>query len=273
MKYLLSSLFILIFFLIFIQGLAGSEKQIQLLIPADKKMFVGEELKYIVKYSFLDLGEIRLKLRGEKIIGGKKYYNAIAYIDSYSGIPFVNLHQVYESNINSNYYSEFFRGLVKEEKYTSYTDYSFDYRNQKIHIKKGKISPPEVWTDSSAIADTQYQDGLSLFYYARMNTGQKKSENIPCFVTEEKVYTTINFYDKPLKASIDALDYDINCVRLDGSTDFVSIFGLTGYFEGWFTNDEAAVPVIAKMKVIIGNITLELVEWKRDGWNPPKYKN
>ena len=55
--------------------------------------------------------------------------------------------------------------------------------------------------------------------------------------------------------------------------DFISIFGLTGYFEGWFSNDEASIPIVAKMKVLIGNITLELKSWKREGWIPPKYKN
>ena len=60
-------------------------------------------------------------------------------------------------------------------------------------------------------------------------------------------------------------------MRLDGSTDFISVFGLTGYFEGWFSNDEASIPIVAKMKVIIGNVTLKLKSWKRAGWNPPKH--
>ena len=237
-----------------------------------KKLQVGEELTYVVRYSLIKLGEVKLKIISKSIEKGKIYYRAMAFIDSYSGVPFVNLHQIYETKINEDSASIFFRGLVKGDEYTTFTDYNFDYAHSKIDIKKGKVYPHQIWTDSTTSADKEYQDGLSIFYYARLNSGQNKEQNIPCFVTEDKVYTKINYYNEVSDVSIDAVDYDIACVRIDGYTDFVSVFGLTGYFEGWFSNDEAAVPIVAKMKVIIGNITLELIDWKREGWTPPKYK-
>jgi hypothetical protein len=238
---------------------------------SDKKIFVGEELTYVVSYSFVKLGEVKLIVRDKKEINGRTYYNTVAYINSYSGIPFVSLHQIYESKVNQNYFSDYFRGIVKGDNYSSYTDYNFDYKNSKIKIKKGKISPREVWTDSTAKLWQQEQDGLSIFYYARMNLGKAQSVNMPCFVKEKYENTKINFYTGIQKADIDAVDYDIACLRLDGSMNFVSVYGLTGYFEGWFSNDEASVPIVAKMKVFLGNVKLELKEWKREGWRPPKY--
>jgi len=240
-------------------------------IPFNRSMQVGEELIYEVSYSLLKLGRVTIKVKDKKIINGRTYFSTAAYIDSYSGIPFVDLHQIYESHVSTNYYSEYFRGLVRYEDHTSYTEYRFSQGKGVINIKKGKVYPPEVWIDSITSADKKYQDGLSIFFYARMNFGKDKTENVPCFVNEKKVYTKINFYTEPTEVSIDAVDYDISCLHLDGETDFVSVFGLTGYFEGWFSNDEASIPVIAKMKVIIGNITLELKQWKREGWNPPRY--
>jgi hypothetical protein len=239
---------------------------------SDKEFKVGEELTYVVKYSVMNLGEVKIKIKDKKKVGGKTFYITYAYIDSYSGIPFVDLHQIYESYVDENLYSDYFKALIMGEEYTAYTEYNFDYDKSTIHIKKGRVNPPQVWTDSTTSADKKYQDGLTIFYYARMNTGQKKSVDVPCFVTEDKVFTRLNFYNKTEGISIDAVDYDIACVKLDGETGFVSVFGLTGYFEGWFTDDSAAVPVLAKMKVIIGNITLELKSWKREGWIPPKYK-
>lgn len=238
---------------------------------SDKKLEVGEELTYVVKYSVMNLGEVRIKIKDKKTVNGKTFFVTYAYIDSYSGIPFVDLHQIYQSFVDQNLYSDYFKALIIGDDYTAYTEYNFNYNKSLIHVIKGKVNPPQIWTDSTTVADKKYQDGLSIFYYARMNTGRKKNENVPCFVTEDKVYTKLNFYDKTEGVSIDAVDYDIACVRLDGETDFISVFGLTGYFEGWFTADEAAVPVIAKMKVIIGNITLELKSWKKEGWTPPKY--
>ncbi|QQS37962.1 MAG: DUF3108 domain-containing protein [Ignavibacteriales bacterium] len=239
----------------------------------DKCLVVGEELLYEVSYSFIKLGTVRIKVLDKKNIGGVDIYKTIGYIDSYSGVPFVDLHQVYESSIFSDFTPQFFRGTVKDEKYSSYTEYFFDKKKSLIHVKKGKVKPPQVWTDSTTSLDRPYQDGLSIFFYARYKSGSTKSQKVPCYVKEEKVFTNINFYNEVEDVSIDAVDYDINCVRLDGEMDFISIFGLTGYFEGWFSNDEAAIPIVAKMHVIIGSITLELIEWKRQGWMPPKFNN
>lgn len=238
-------------------------------IPKD--MNIGEEITYVVKYGLIKLGEVKLQVLEKKEKGGRVYYRTRAYIDSYQGIPFVDLHQIYESNYNTGQFSDYFKHTEKEKNYIKFTEYFFDYNKNSVHVKKGKYNPFQIWTDSTARVNTMYQDGLSLFYYARLNTGQKKSINIPCFVTEEFVYTRINFYDSIHRVSIDAVDYDIPCTRLDGHTDFVSVFGLTGNFEGWFTNDKYAVPTIAKMKVIIGNVTLELKSWRKSNWNPPKY--
>jgi hypothetical protein len=237
-----------------------------------KEMEVGEEITYVVRYGFIKLGEVKLKILNRKTVNSKHVYSTIAYIDSYSGIPFVDLHQIYYSKVNNSFYSDYFRGLVRKKTYTTFTEYFFDYQNSQLRVKKGKVEPEELWTDSTTYTESMLHDGLSIFYYARMNTGKKKSESLPCFVNEEKVFTKVNFYDKVEKLNIDAVDYDIAVVRLDGETDFISVFGLTGYFEGWFSNDEAAVPIIAKMKVIIGNVTLELKSWKKEGWIPPKYQ-
>jgi hypothetical protein len=240
---------------------------------SDKQMQVGEELTYVVSYSFIKLGEIKLIVKDKKEIKGKVYYNTVTYINSYSGIPFVSLHQIYESKINKNYTSDSFRGIVKHDEYSTFTEYTFDYKNSKTKIKKGKVNPYQLWTDSTADLSNQTQDGLSIFYYARMNLGTQKSVNVPCFVNEKYETTKINFYTYVQKVEIDAVDYDISCLRLDGRMDFISIYGLTGYFEGWFSNDEASIPIGAKMQVFLGNVKLELKQWKRVGWTPPKYKN
>ena len=239
---------------------------------SDKKMLVGEELTYVVSYSFIKLGEIKLIVKDKKEIRGKEYYNTVAYINSYSGIPFVSLHQIYESRINPNYASDSFRGIVKHDEYSTFTEYSFDYKNSRTKIKKGKVNPYQLWTDSTTGLSSQTQDGLSIFYYARMNLGTKKSVNVPCFVNEKYEITKINFYTDIQKAEIDAVDYDVSCIRLDGRMDFISIYGLTGYFEGLFSNDEASIPIVAKMQVFLGNVKLELKQWKREGWTPPKYQ-
>ncbi len=240
-------------------------------ITGTKQLQVGEDLTYEVSYLFLKLGVVRTVVKSKKIFDGITYYDAVAYIDSYPGIPFVNLHQIYETMLLPDYFSKYFHGIVKYDNYSSYTNYYFNYKKSEIKIIKGRVFPPQIWTDSTTTANTEYQDGLSILFYTRMNTGKDTSVNLPCFVNEKKVYTHINFYKNVVPISIDAVNYKISSVKIDGTTNFISIFGLTGHFEGWFSNDDAAIPLLAKMKVIIGNVTLELKKWNRKGWIPPEY--
>jgi hypothetical protein len=237
-----------------------------------KKIEVGEDITYVVKYLMFEIGEIHLKVLREETSGKDTLYSAIAYIDSYLGIPFVDLHQIYETKFDTKQVSHFFKGILLSTD-TTFTKYNFDQSNKKIHILKGRERTNKIWTDSIANYDRNYEDGLSLFYFARMRTGQTKTIIVPVFINEKYEKTLINFYEKVEDQDIDAVDYDIACVRLDGETEFRGIFGLTGYFEGWFSDDERAVPIIAKMQVIIGSITLELKEWNKKEWMPPKYKD
>jgi hypothetical protein len=198
-------------------------------------------------------------------------YKTIANIDSYPDLPFVSIHQVYESYIDSSYFPlKFFAKIFNDD--TTFVTYNF-YGSEKIEMIKGNSIDRKLWLDSTAYVDKRLQDGLSILFYARMHTGKHKTMEIPCLVNEKEEMTNIKYYEEYEPILIDNLDYEIDCVRIDGETDFVSVYGLTGYFEGWFSNDERAIPIIAKMQVIIGNITLELIKWNKEKWNPPAYKN
>ncbi len=239
-------------------------------ISVTREMQTGEEIVYLVKYAFIKLGELKLVILEKKQKEKETYYRTKVYIDSYSGIPFVDIHQIFESNFSTGQYSLFFRATEKEKNYIKFTDYTFDYAKNKVYVKKGKYNPYQIWADSSAKINAKFQDGLSIFYFARMNTGQKKYVKVPCFVTEKFESMSINFYNTIENISIDAVDYDIPCVKLDGNTTFRGVYGLTGEFEGWFTNDKYAVPTIAKMHVYIGSVSVELKRWKKQGWKPPQ---
>lgn len=237
----------------------------------NKSLRVGEEITYLVKYLFFEIGEVRLKVMDVYFESGDTIFKTIAYIDSYEGLPFVNLHQIYESEFNQHQVPRMFRGTVYGDEDTSITRYTFDQNHSSVRVYRGRKNPSEIWVDSLAILRGIHQDGLSIFYYARMRTGQNRSYDIPCFVNEKSERTILNFYSESKPIKVNSVDYEVDCVRLDGKTDFVSIFGLTGEFEGWFSNDIYAVPLLAKMKVIIGNITLELIDWNKNEWIPPKY--
>ena len=107
-------------------------------------------------------------------------------------------------------------------------------------------------------------------YYARAHCKQVRQESVAIFFDEKSYVTRFNFMNKIGSKEIDAVPYPIETVEFDGNADFTGIFGLTGYFRGFFSNDAASIPIVARMKVILGSINIELMKWSRPGWIPPK---
>jgi len=238
----------------------------------DNKIHVGEEYTYLVRYAFMNLGEVRTKVFAKEIIGGKTIYKAVAYIDSYRGLPIVDLHQTYESWFDSTLHPIYFQSLLFGETDTSYTKYFFEEENQ-IHVVKGKLNSKETCLDTTIIVNGKFYDGLTLLYIARFNFDLLDSISLQCYISEDTSTTVINYYRQKEEISIEAVEYNIGCLRLDGESSFSGVFGLTGYFEGWFSDDEHRVPLSAELQVLIGNVTVELIDWKNEKWQPPVYKD
>lgn len=266
--YFIYVLVIIIKFNLFAQ-INGDEIDIHQL--ANKKLFVGEDLTYVVKYAFLNLGEVRFRVLEQTKINNTPVYKTIANIDSYPDLPFVSLHQIYESYIDSSIFPKKFLAKIYGGD-TVIVDYNFIGKSE-IDIKKGKLGSSKFWLDTTVYLDKRTQDGLSILYFTRMNFGKNQNLVVPCFVNEKEEEATLNFYNDSVPVSIDSVDYEIDCLYLDGYTDFVSVYGLTGNFEGWFSNDIYSVPIRARMNVIIGSINLELIKWNEKIWNPPLFKN
>ena len=231
---------------------------------------IGEELVYNVSYASFDIGQVRVTLLAESLMSGKKIYKAVAHIDSYKGIPFVDLHAIYETNISEEVYSLGFHSRTKKEESWQQFFYHFDYAKRKIFIEHYPYGSRFIDKRDTVQVDTAYQDGLSLFYFARTQLHSGKTLFIPTVVSEAKGTTTIDFREQRTEEEIDAVKYPIDVVHFEGEAGFVGIFGLTGGFEGWFSNDSASVPILAKMKVILGSVRIELMRWKRSGWDPPR---
>ncbi len=231
----------------------------------------GEELVYNVRYTFINLGQVRIKTVGRVSADGHQAVFTKAFIDSYKGVPFVDLHAVFESTIDSAFFSRHFMGKVKQDAVWDFSRYHFEYDRNRVIMEMGQQDTVVSKRDTTDV-NVPYQDGLSLFFYARYQLFSGKRFAVPTLIKENKSITHIDFGSKSSSVEIDAVEYPIDVVPFDGKMDFVGIFGLTGGFEGWFSNDDARVPILAKMKVLIGSVTIELMEWKRPGWSPPKAK-
>ncbi len=232
---------------------------------------VGEELIYNVSYVSVNLGQVRVRILEKKTEQGRAVYVAQANIDSYPGVPFVDLHAIFDNIIDERMHTTWFRSKIRGEQGIDTVSYLYEYPDNRLVVVK-RPAPG----DGNAVNDTLplesfYQDGLSILYYARQGAASKKRVSAPTVVSEKKGTTTFDFLAERTSEEIDAVDYPVDVVYFKGEAGFVGIFGLTGDFEGWFSNDDARIPIVGKMKVLIGSVRIELMKWSRGGWSPPRY--
>ena len=238
-------------------------------------LVVGEELEYKVSYSFFNIGTIRIKVLGKEQRSGRTVYKSRALIDSNPSLSWlVDLHIQFYSEMDGGVYSLFWLEDDSSKTEINFKRFQFDYDNKTALLEVGKKLPTgERRVDSTATVAISgpCQDGLSLYYYAREHVHEKTQARVPTLIDNKQVYTYINFMNRAEDAEIDAIDYPVDVVAFDGKADYVGIFGLTGGFRGWFSNDQAQIPILARMNVILGSIKIQLQKWDRPGWQPPRY--
>lgn len=228
------------------------------------KLQVGEELNYKVKYTFLTLGTLKFQILSKDTLNRRPVYHCILYMDSNPSLPFVNLHDIYETYIDEEIYSHRFLAWERKSDYTIFTQYDMDYENMKVHIIEKKMTKTDTTAilDSMAVLDTprKVQDGLSILFCARALVKYNKMMSVPVFAFNELKYTFINFTGEQKKIEID--DQKFKAYYLDGYLKFVGIAGVKEGFKGWFSPDMQSVPLKAHMEAFIGHVTLQLDSYK-----------
>ena len=87
------------------KGEAAEGNGITILVEAPQGMFqIGEDLTYEVSYTVIPLGTVRLQVIDTISKPTSTVYRAKAFMDSYNGLPFVNLHYVFYSEIAPGMY-------------------------------------------------------------------------------------------------------------------------------------------------------------------------
>jgi hypothetical protein len=237
---------------------------------------VGEDLIYEARWWFIKLGTIHIKVISERTESTGRYISCAAFIDSYSGLPFVNLHAIFQTILDDQCYSSSFTQWEQKETGWEILRYRYDRQHNRVFIDSGNAQKEisdelkNEKTDTISI-NTETQDGLSLLYFARANVRSEKPFTVPTMIRYSQGTTVLNFPGKETSVEIDAVEYPVNVLEFEGDAKFNGIFGFNGPFTGWFSNDAEQIPIKAKTSVIVGSITIELIQWTRNGWNPPKW--
>ncbi len=232
-------------------------------------MAVGEELTYDVTFMGTRIGTIKIATQGKEKIGNKTCYKVKAWVDSDKKIPYVFLHFVGESWIDPSvsYSHKFISTSKTKGSGDEVQSIVFDYNLNRITNTKTVGGNVDAY--NSFDINQKYNDGLSLFFLARKFITMKRTVHIPTFMNVDTAMTVISFFGKKENVEIDAVSKSIKTIYFSGDGRWSGLSGLSGSFEGWFSDDAAHVPIKAKMNILIGSINIELKSWKRSGWTPP----
>lgn len=237
---------------------------------AQDLIFPGEELTYRVSYLNITLGTIKSVVDGYTTRNGERVAKVKVFIKSSPNIPFVSLNSIYESWMDTSItYSRHFTANTEiDGGKWEFDQYVMDYPARTLVMEKYR-EKQKVGSKSYTIAK-RYNDGSSLLFTARNLVGAKKTIRLPTIIMDDTVNTVVNFRGTKSSVEIDAVNYPVKTLYLDGQANWTGIYGLSGLFEGWFSDDNARVPIKAKMKVYVGSVTIELQSWKRGSWTPPR---
>jgi hypothetical protein len=228
----------------------------------------GEDLVYEVSWTFVKIGTVHIKTTGG--------LRAIAYIDSYDGLPFVDLHSVNYTQMDSSFYCRSGYALDKDGNDWKGLTYAAIPGTQRVAIEGLSQHDPNAPPFKREPMDTldlktqSFVDGLSIGYFPRLFIHSVHTVNVTTLLKGRVGTTTFYFTNNQTTESIDALDDPVRVVEVEGTTNAVGVFGMTGDFTGWFSDDACAVPIKGKLKVLLGSVTIELIKWNRKGWKPPQ---
>jgi hypothetical protein len=237
-------------------------------LPASTVFSESEDLVYEVSWTFFKVGTIHIKSTGK--------LKAMAYIDSYEGLPFVDLHSVHYAEMDSMFCSRGGYAIDKNGEEWQGLQYVPDPATGTVAIEQLHQTSPDIPPykripgDTVSLPSREFVDGLSIGYFPRLFMQSVTTVVIPTLLRGKLGATTFYFTGTRTTESIDALEDPVRVVLVAGTTDVVGVFGMTGDFAGWFSDDEAAVPIKGKLKVLLGNVTIELIRWKRNSWKPPQ---
>jgi hypothetical protein len=235
--------------------------------PPAQVFSADEDLLYEVRWTFIKIGTIHIRSLGP--------YKAIAYIDSYDGLPFVDLHSIHYTEMDSTLHSIRGYALDKDGKSWSGLRYSTSGGGlrigmEKLYQKDSASAPYKTErVDSLQLKSSSFVDGLAIGYLPRSLIHTNRTVSVQTVLKGNLGTTTFFCSNTRSYETIDADEKPVRTIAMEGSTNAVGVYGMTGDFTGWFSDDDAAVPIKGKLKVLLGNVKVELIQWKRGGWTPP----
>ncbi len=214
----------------------------------------GEQLTYKVKYGFLTAAEATIKVQQTDVkFENKNTYHLVAEGKTSGSFDvFYKVRSRYDSYIDRVALTPYlYIENTREDNYSRVDKARFYQDKKKVIAKKG------TFTSKS----DQTFDMISAFYFARNldMSGIKPNDKFTLnyFLDDEITPMQIQYIGKEtIRTSLGK----IACLKFSPGIKAGRVFRKNSRLYLWISDDNNRVPVKAQVEVVIGSITLELVE-------------
>jgi len=236
----------------------------------DEVFMAGEELTYSVKWKFIRLG--RIIIRTSIDTTDTDLVHSVMFVESAPGLPFISITEVNRSLISRRTSKTLgYVGTHRNGDDSVSIEYLYDAGTKSLTVTQKDLATDAMTQHEVRENIPPFVEGNTLLFYARWRSRSGKSFRVPTVVDGKLGYTHLVFDTEVESVELDAVPWPVPSRKYYGRADWNggTAAGLTGEFTGWVSDDMAAVPLRAEMKIALGSITIELEQWKRDGWAPP----
>ena len=212
---------------------------------------VGERLVFSVQYGIVKAGEAVLEVRNVAEIGGKPSYYILS--DARTNDVFSVFYRVRDRFVSlmdtTDLVSLRYEKHLHEGKYKNYRFADFDQQQHKANYD-GKEIPIAPRT----------QDVLSAMYYVRSLPLKVGQAIAIANHTDGKNYPLVVRVLGEERITVEAGTFD--CLVVEPFLRYPGIFTQKGRVKVWVTNDRYKIPVLVKSKVIIGEVSAVLTDYR-----------
>ena len=213
----------------------------------------GEVLRYKVKWGFIRLGTIEIS---QQIINSPFSSRYLVQLQAKSTNFSVVL------NADSPTHLDFVLKQNKDKE--TKTVYRYDLQNRLIHMESWEEG--NLVKSSSLFYEDAYYDPLGLIMMMRCLSAPGLSVTLPTIVDFGIKETDLNFTGVVKNIKVSAFHRRVKARQVKGTAKWKAWAGINGPFKGWFSDDEAAIPLKIYLKIFLGSIVLELEKLHRPDW-------
>ncbi|MFO7524518.1 MAG: DUF3108 domain-containing protein [Ignavibacteriaceae bacterium] len=236
----------------------------------------GETLIYKVKWTFIRLGTITIKTLADQ--SDSNLIKVSMLVESNPTLFFININEYNETIIDKKTCtSRFYYGDFKDGSERSIINSSYDEETSKSifslfdNVRKRKIKSDTIYNSP------KYVDGPSLFFFTRVFSRSRITHNLPTMVDGKIENTKLIFTNDSKVFEVDAFQNPVTANKYYGIAEWEggTSQGLSGEFTGWISDDDAAIPIYAELKVLLGKLKIELEHCSRNEhrYNAEKISN